>query len=263
MFSLKNFSRLSKEGFWIVLGQMSNLIFTLVGVRVLTELLPADKYGELALAITIALLVNQIIFGPIGAGISRFYSPAYEYNDLHSYYLALKKLILFAVIVILGLSFILIMCLHIIGHAKWVWISVGAVVFSILNGVSSIIISVLMAMRKRVIISLYQGLDPLLRLVISVGLIFFFGADSAIAMMGYVIALTVLVSLQVSLVYKYIPTCDLLLLKENHWEKKIFNYSYPMGIWGMFTWMQLSSDRWALQTFSTSESVGNYAVSYQ
>jgi O-antigen/teichoic acid export membrane protein len=47
------------------------------------------------------------------------------------------------------------------------------------------------------------------------------------------------------------------------WEKNIVKYSYPFAIWGSFTWLVLSSDRWALEYFSSSKEVAQYAVLYQ
>src|SRR5438874_2297495 len=39
-------------------------------------------------------------------------------------------------------------------------------------------------------------------------------------------------------------------------------YAWPFAAWGIFTWMQTASDRWALQGRGTSE-VGFYAALYQ
>ncbi len=43
----------------------------------------------------------------------------------------------------------------------------------------------------------------------------------------------------------------------------IFRYSWPFAAWGLFTWLQLASDRWALEAFSNAEEVGRFAVLYQ
>ena len=44
----------------------------LIGVRVLTGILPPAQYGELALGLTIATLVNQVIMAPLTGGFFRF-----------------------------------------------------------------------------------------------------------------------------------------------------------------------------------------------
>jgi O-antigen/teichoic acid export membrane protein len=40
-------------------------------------------------------------------------------------------------------------------------------------------------------------------------------------------------------------------------------YAWPFAAWGVFTWAQLASDRWALQAFTSTAMVGRYAVLYQ
>src|SRR5665647_2701772 len=81
----ERFRRLSKEGAWIVLGQASAVLGSLASVRLLTELLDPAAYGELALGMTVASLVNQTVLGPLSNGITRFYAPAQERGDLRSY----------------------------------------------------------------------------------------------------------------------------------------------------------------------------------
>ena len=87
----KRSRRLIKEGSWIVLGQLMMIAGSLVGVRLLTELLSPDAYGQLALGMTIATLVNQIVLGPLGGGIIRFYAHAVESSDLAGYFNAAKN----------------------------------------------------------------------------------------------------------------------------------------------------------------------------
>src|SRR5258708_32469082 len=43
----------------------------------------------------------------------------------------------------------------------------------------------------------------------------------------------------------------------------MLSYATPFAIWGLFTWMQVSSDRWALQMWGTSADVGLYAIVIQ
>jgi O-antigen/teichoic acid export membrane protein len=50
---------------------------------------------------------------------------------------------------------------------------------------------------------------------------------------------------------------------DNLWAKKILDYSWPFATWGIFSWAQLSSDRWALGLFGTKQDVGRYAVLFQ
>src|SRR3569832_1874996 len=90
------FRRLAKEGGWIVFGQIVAVLGSLVLVRVLTEYLTPFQYGQLALGLTIAGLVNQALMGGVTAGIGRFYSIATEWRYLLVYLYASSRLLGFA-----------------------------------------------------------------------------------------------------------------------------------------------------------------------
>ena len=83
--ALSRFQRLAVEGGWVVLGQIAAALGALALVRALTEYLEPAQYGQLALGLTVASLVNQVIMGGVTAGIGRFYSIAAEKNDLLGY----------------------------------------------------------------------------------------------------------------------------------------------------------------------------------
>ena len=65
-------SRLTREGSWVILGQIASVAGALALVRVLTTYLDPVQFGELALGLTISGLVNQVVMGGISAGIGRF-----------------------------------------------------------------------------------------------------------------------------------------------------------------------------------------------
>ena len=88
------FNRLVKESSWIVFGQLAAVVGALVLVRVLTEHLDPAQYGQLALGLTVAGLVNQTVFGGFSAGIARLYSIAAEKHDLPAYLRDLVRLLM-------------------------------------------------------------------------------------------------------------------------------------------------------------------------
>jgi len=104
--NLPRFYRLWKEGGWILLGQVATLLGGLALVKVLTEYLEPSEYGEVALGLTLANLVNLVIMGTLSSGVSRFFSIASEKNDLGGYLKSSLKLLCLAVIatVSIGLS---------------------------------------------------------------------------------------------------------------------------------------------------------------
>jgi len=103
------FKRLAKEGGWVVIGQVTMIIGSLVLVRVLTEFLDPEQYGLLSLGLTVASLVNQVVMGGIVAGISRFYAIASEEDDIEGYLGATFFLLASATAAALVIALILIL----------------------------------------------------------------------------------------------------------------------------------------------------------
>lgn len=254
--------RLFKEGSWIVFGQVMMVTGSLVGVRLLTELLSPTAYGELALGMTIATLVNQIILGPLGGGIIRFYAPAAEHSDLAGYLNAAKKLVLYATGVIFLLILFSITGLIFLGKTQWIGITLSALVFAILSGYGANFSGIQSAARQRAIVALHQGAEPLLRSLTAASLLMWLGTTSTIAMIGYAIASLLVLGSQIFFFRKIYRDNNFNENKKD-WEREIWRFSWPIGIFGVFTWLQLASDRWALQVFSSTGEVGSYAVLYQ
>ncbi len=254
--------RLFKEGSWIVFGQVLMVVGSLAGVRLLTELLPPDAYGELALGMTVATLVNQIILGPLGGGVIRFYAPAVEHCDLAGYLQAVKKLVLRATALIFLITVLAVACLIVAGEIRWVPITASALAFAILSGYSANLAGIQMAARQRSIVAIHQGVEPLLRSLMAAGLLLLLGIGSTVAMAGYMIAAILILGSQIFF-FRNIIRSSSFSKNTRNWQNEIWKFSLPIGTWGIFTWMQQMSDRWALQFISSTSEVGSYAVLYQ
>ena len=235
---------------------------SLLSVRLLTEILSPDAYGELALGMTVASLINQIILGPLSGGIARFYAPAAEHNDLFAFLNAAKRLAFNATGMILLIILISIISLILLARPQWIAIAVSALIFAIFSGYSAIFSGIQTAARQRATVAMHQGLEPLLRLIIAVGLLTWLGTTSEIAMIGYAFASLLILASQIFFFRKAIHIPPSKNTKKN-WREEIWKFSWPIGMFGIFTWLQLASDRWALQALSSTSEVGNYAVLYQ
>jgi O-antigen/teichoic acid export membrane protein len=254
--------RLMKEGGWIVFGQLLLVVGSLAGVRILTELLPREAYGELALGMTIATLVNQIILGPLSGGIMRFYAPAIEQGDLGGYLNAVKRLVSYATVLISLLIVIACVGLITLGKSQWVVITASAMAFALIGGYGAISSGIQSAARQRAVVALHQGVEPLLRVLVAAGLIVWLGTSSTMAMIGYAVASMLVLGSQMYFLQKILRGKSF-IENENDWKQNIWRFSWPIGVFGIFTWFQLVSDRWALQFFSSTSDVGSYAVLYQ
>lgn len=259
----ERFQRLGREALWIALGQAAAVIGSLVGVRLITELLNPSTYGELALGMTLATLVNQTILGPLGNGATRFYIPAVEANDLISYLRAVRRLVLSATALIISILFVVVVGLLIARRTEWIAIGIAAIAFALFNGYNSVLDGILNAARQRAIVAFHQGIASWVRFLIAAGLILWLGTTSAVAMSGYALALILVLASQFAFFRKNISKNANIADKERDWQQEIWMYSWPFATWGIFYWAQSASDRWALGLFTETRDVGQYAVLYQ
>jgi O-antigen/teichoic acid export membrane protein len=255
--------RLSKEGFWIVLGQASAMVGSLIGVRLLTELLHPAGYGELALGMTMATLVNQTVLGPLHSGVTRFYALAAEQGELGSYIKAVNQLVLSAAGIVVLMILFTVAGLLIAGRTEWIAVATAALIFSVLSGYSSFLSGIQNAARQRSIVALHQGMDSWTRFLVSAGLLLWLGRTSAVAMIGYVLAVILVLGSQHVFFRKIVPPKVPGAGKATRWREQMWKYSWPFATWGIFTWAQLVSDRWALELFVSTQEVGRYVVLFQ
>lgn len=267
MFKPQQILRLSREFTWIVLGQAAAVIGALVGIRVLTELLEPAEYGELALGLTIATLVNQLILGPMGQGATRFFAPAREVGALRAYLMAVRNMSALATGAVFLIA--LLVCAGLALHGRWNWLGlvIAAFCFALLSGYSGILDGIQNAARNRAIVALHQALASWGRFLIAAGLMVLIGASSTTAALGYCLAMTAVLFSQYFFFRRIALTAatggTVVPGSVIQWKGKIFHYSWPFATWGVFTWVQQASDRWALGFFESTQEVGLYAVLFQ
>jgi len=259
------FQRLGREFFWIGLGQALTVLGGMVGVRLLTQALDPTRYGELALGLTVGGLVTQLAFGPLQQGVLRFFGPAQEANELRAILIGVRDLLAWASIFILGIAGLVVIGLWISGHAAWIGLAATAFLLALISGYERALDAMQSAARQRAVTAWHQALAQWLRFLLAVGLIAWLGALISIAMLGYLLATVIVLVSQFMFFRRKFWTIISSESREQFvetrkWSQRIQNYAWPFMTWGLFLWVQQSSDRWALQAFNQTQDVGYYAV---
>lgn len=252
--------RLAKEGSWILFGQVVSVMASLVLVRVLTECLDPAQYGQLALGLTVAGLVNQVVMGGITAGIVRFYSIASEKQDLHGYLRASRRLMGYATVVAMLIGFVLMGVLFWLRYLHWLGLSAAALVFSIISAYNGSLNGIQNAARQRVVVVFHGGLDGCLKILLAFGVMLWMGNTSTAVVIGYACSSLLVTVSQLIFLRSTISAKKQLATKDHQWMVQIWSYSLPFATWGIFGWAQQSSARWALQVFTTTQNVGLYSI---
>jgi O-antigen/teichoic acid export membrane protein len=263
--------RLGSELVWIAVGHVAVVLASVVGVRLLTEALPIAVYGELALAMTLTTLAQQTLLGPLNSATLRFFAPAQERGELPALLVSTKHLLYQATAILLVLGLSLVAGLLLAREAAWSVLATLALLFALLSGYGANLDGMQNAARQRVVVSWHGGLGAWLRPLLAIMLIRGTSPRTWAPMTGYVAASFVVLLSQ----YWWFRRRIMALLPASEseprgmseagekWRREMKRYAWPFGAWGVFTWVQLASDRWALQLFTTTSETGLYAALYQ
>lgn len=259
---------LGTEGLVVLVGQGVAAVGGLVAVRVFTGLLPPATYGEVALALTAAGLAQGVLLAPLGQGFVRFFAPAQQAGDFASYLEAVKGLLVKATLLVMAAAAVLGAAIWFLGYGRWLGVLSMTAIFSVVSSCGSAIDGVQNAARQRTIVALHQGLGQWLRILCIAGFIEAIGRSCSVVMLGnWVAAGLVLVSQVAFFRHKvrslWTAGAAAERLDPGRWAVPIRRYSWPFATWGLFTWVQASSDRWALQLFGSTKQVGVFSALYQ
>ncbi|MDH5672674.1 MAG: oligosaccharide flippase family protein [Myxococcales bacterium] len=255
--------RILAEGGWILVAQALSVTSGLVLVRILTAHLSPVQYGELALGLTAAGLVNQVVMGGISAGIARHYTIASDARDLHNYLRDSRLLLQLASIAVLGIGGVLSGALHVLGRGQWLNLTAACLVFSVFAGYVGALDGIQNAARHRSVVAFHMALVACLRIALSLAFLHWLGPSGASVAGGYACTMALATASHILVLRRTISQATPASITRASWARKIWEYSWPISTWGGFTWMQQVSDRWALETFASLDAVGQYAVLFQ
>jgi O-antigen/teichoic acid export membrane protein len=201
----------------------------------------------------------------INAGIGRYYPVAAEAGDLSGYATAVRTLISQLAAACAALTLALVVILNLIGLSSWIPLAVAAAVYAIASGANGTASAIQTAARQRRNVSLHQGAEAWIRVAVVMGATQVFGPSSTTVVAAYGVAAVFIAVSQ--------GRCAKRLLGTNvdgfrspsrlEWRAKIVAYSSPFILWGGLSWIQQASDRWALESFTSTAEVGKLAVLVQ
>lgn len=251
----------------IGIGQVFATLGGFIGVSLLTKALSPSTYGELGLCLTLLTLSQQLIFGPFGTAFARYFPVAFDSECLNEYFTAVKKIALYGIagLFIPFAGFIVFACFS--GREAWIILGSLTFLFTLISSLNIVLDNIQNAGRHRVIVAWHQCAGQWSKFIFALFFIYIFSPSSTFAMIGYLFsAIFVLISQSVFFKKQFLKITTTVIpnsKKENYWEKQMIGFSIPFCSWGLFTWAQMVSDRWALQTFQSLSDVGKYVVVYQ
>jgi len=245
-------------------GQALTVAGAIVATRVLTGLLAPAAYGELALALTIAVGCSLIGSGPVGNAVGRFYAVANEKRILRAFFRAVLTLYGQYHLAVCGLALgVLLVYRRGVAPSGLVSLSFAAIVLSAIQGAAGMLDAMQNAARHRLVVAWHQAAGQWLRLLGAALFILWFGAKASSALWGYVGASVLVLSSQFLFFKLRLARGAAVEAAPQEAEirsmaRNMRDYTNPFVTFAAITWLQQSSDRWLLALFQGPGQVGLY-----
>lgn len=256
-----------KEAGWVLLGQGLAFLGGVAGIKLLTNVMPAESYGELALGVSIAGIVNMFLFGPLGQVVLRFFSACRENDDITTYTAVLVQLHRQAVFL---LTAICVPLMPIVGLGlgwKWAILLLVAISFGVSSGLQGSLSSLINALRDRRLAALTQALDPWLRLGFAALMaVWWVSNQGQWAVAGYLIGSLVVLTIQLRALRRHSFQSHVLSPADGRnraLRGNFLEYALPFMAFAGLASISQYADRWLLQAYSTPSDVGIYTAMFQ
>jgi O-antigen/teichoic acid export membrane protein len=209
-----------------------------------------------------------MILSPLGSAVLRFYAPANEGRQLILFWRAVQRLLVQSTFLVAAVALLSLLLAMALGQTTWISVLVVTFIYSLVSGYIGVLNGIQNGARQRVVVAWHDGLGTWLRYLTAVLLIWVFAPTNLVALVGFTLASCAVLASQWyffrSRILRTAATQDGGdAATEQQWRASMLSYAWPFVIWGLFTWLQASSDRWVLEYFGSTEQVGLYAALYQ
>lgn len=255
-----------KEAAWVFVGQAFAFLGGLAGIKLLTNLMTVESYGELALGLSIAGIVNVFLFGPLGQVGLRFYSTCRENGETTTFTAVLVRLHSQAIILLATISLPIAPLVGIALEWKWALFFLTAIMFGVLSGVQGSLLSLFAASRDRRMAALTQGADTWLRLGCATVIVYCGGSAGILAIVGYATGSLLIVATQIWVARRRGFWSDRSPpdgARSSVLRIEFLRYALPFIAFAGLASVSLYADRWLLQTFLMAADVGIYSAIFQ
>lgn len=253
---------LIKEGGWVFIGQVSTALIGLIGLRIFTEIAPADILGSATLLLGALSLLKNLMIAPIGNTQLRFHS---EYlNKGYAKWFDINIKILYRKSISLSIAIIVITFIALIYFSSYKFnflLLFILILYYIVGALKGNKINRLSAERRQKYIAIWQIVEAfLINTFFIIALLLVTNVESYLT--GQSLAL--LVSL---IIFGFITFPK---IKKDHKEdldisivkNKVIRYGLPFVPLAIFSWISNLGDRYIIQNFLSLREVGIYTAVY-
>lgn len=248
------------DGAWITGGQVLSAIGTLVGTRLLTEVLPPEVFGSIALVVGGSALLLACTAGPLLQATLRLYPDFAKKEQISSLETAARRTTWTTVrratlAVFLGGMFV-------VGVTRIpLWSIVALLLLLAVDVYRSIGTTLLNAAGRQKTYSLWLTADTFIRPFIAFASVQLFGPSEVAALSGY-IAASLFIAAGFS---RHIPHISVLGASSEHAKAAtadLWRYALPLVPIGLIGWLNGLADRYIIGALIGLDQAGIYAAVY-
>lgn len=250
------------ESLWVAAGQLVAALGTLVGVRIQTEVIPPDVFGEAVLLAGLSTLTLTIVGVPYARGAMLFYGEVAS-NGLQEW---LFHYVRKSVAKHLGLAIVLLVACglpytKITGGSYWAVYILSALLA--VDAARTVEMAFLNAKREQQEYAIWSILEAWSRPVVAVVAVLFFDAKVEVILAGYVVASAAIFVLFVKWAAQSKREYSESDLERIHDIKgRVERYSLPLMPQGLVGWLGALSDRYLLAALVGLHESGIYSAVY-
>jgi len=243
-------------------GQVTSALGALVAIRVLTEFLSPDAFGELTLVLGIVALASGLVGNPLMQALLRYYPDSVDAGGVSGLRKAvtahlIKATLAFSAIWLTGWW----VYSEVTGAAQWYGLLVVALLA--VDLARSLEVTFFNASRRQRPMALSMVADAWGRPVAAVAGITLIGATVSAVVASYIVATLVLLTvLFITTKREGINRTGFVIEHNRVFTKELLSYSLPLVPLGLIGWAGNLSDRYVLAGVSGLEQAGLYAAAF-
>ena len=248
------------DGLWVASGQLAAALGVLVGVRLLTEVIPPEVYGEVVLYAGLSTLAITIVGVPYSRGALLFYENAASLGLEEKLFgfvrtsVAKHLGLAIAVVLLFGLVYV-----NMIGGSGVVVVALAALL--VVDCARTIEMAFLSAMKQQRRYAIWSILEAWSRPALAVVAVLVMGVKAEVVMVAYIVAsgITLLCFVRGN-TKPHREYSDGELVQIANLNERIKTYSSPLIPLGLVGWLGSMSDRYLLAALVGLHESGIYSA---
>ncbi|HXG61675.1 MAG TPA: lipopolysaccharide biosynthesis protein [Planctomycetota bacterium] len=257
--------RIVIEAAWVFAGQMASAAATLVGLRLITDLVSPSVYGTIVLVVGTVGLAHGLVAGPWMQSVLRLYpevaAAGAEGELRRATWVGLRKPVI-AALLLMGAPG----AIWTLSHPEHTWTAVLALVLLAAEIARSVEVTFLSASRRQRAMALLIAVDAWLRISGALALVVVFGPSSAAVLGGYLLGCGATLG-----GYRLLGrrrdsgnrfSSPTVLLSPEALLPRMWIYALPLAPLPLIAWVSAQADRYLLAGMAGISAAGLYAAMY-